>query len=695
MRVALRLPLRIALLLAALLWSGALACGQAPDVLTVAQIRALPAEDFAARRTVRVHGVVTYSAPEAFLFFVQDDTGGIYAAHPPIGAIAPGTRVEVEGRLHPGRFAARLDALDPSGAVRGTKVSVLGPGELPPPHQLASRDLGSSAQLYRRVEVTGVLRSVAPERRRKLTLHVTSAAGPLDVVMRSADFGADFPPANWVGGLVRIRGVATAKFDGDRGLAGVEILVPRPVDIELTHGGVDTFLEIPRRTANTLRQFSAEAGPRARVRGTVTLHETGRGLFLRDETASIWVHTPQTEIIHPGTVVDAVGFPIVDGARATLEDAVCVSREVLPPAPPRDIDIHSALTGAHYGELVRVNGYVVDRFFSPGNNSVALQSGDVMFDARLVRDPDNDEVRLPSRGALVSVSGVCVNRPGGSTSSEVGQRGYQPVALQLLMRSMDDMRVLRAPSWWTTERVATLLAWVSVALLVAVIVAAYLARRTRIQAGVIRENRAREAVHEDRQRIARELHDTLEQELTGISLTLDAASDTLADSPGAASAALERARQLLRHTRTEARRSIWDLRALALERGDFVSALREIAAQFPSPPEVIVSTEGEPRRLNALLENNLLRIATEAVTNAVKHSGASTVSVLVRFEPAGVQLVVRDNGRGFDPAQTSSNGTHFGLLGMRERAHQSAAQLKVMSEPSSGTQIIVQAPIPS
>ncbi len=174
--------------------------------------------------------------------------------------------------------------------------------------------------------------------------------------------------------------------------------------------------------------------------------------------------------------------------------------------------------------------------------------------------------------------------------------------------------------------------------------------RVAVQTGIIRRQLARETVYEERGRIARELHDTLEQELAGISLQLDTVSAKLPEAPDTAHRLLDLARSLLRHSRSEARRSIMDLRASLLEGGDLASALQEVAARVRDgqPVAVEVVVEGQPRRLPGKIEANLLRIAQEALANALKHGKPSHVKLRLAFAEQGVELGVEDDGAGFE-----------------------------------------------
>jgi signal transduction histidine kinase len=221
-----------------------------------------------------------------------------------------------------------------------------------------------------------------------------------------------------------------------------------------------------------------------------------------------------------------------------------------------------------------------------------------------------------------------------------------------------------------------------------------LGRRLQEQMAVIRQKLRSSAVLEERNRIARELHDTLEQELAGITMQLDLAVDCFQQAPGVAQHALETARDMSRHSMVEARRSVWDLRCQLLENGDLVSALTQIVE--PLVPREITKADfkiqGSPVRLPGPVEMNLLRIAQEAVANAVKHGRAQQVSIELRYEPVSVCLTVRDDGQGFAAGLASPTG-HFGLLDMRERAQSMGSHLKVESELGRGTRIAVEVPL--
>ena len=203
------------------------------------------------------------------------------------------------------------------------------------------------------------------------------------------------------------------------------------------------------------------------------------------------------------------------------------------------------------------------------------------------------------------------------------------------------------------------------------------------------------AVLAERGRIAREIHDTLAQGFVGIAVQLETVSKLQSVSAELARQHLDRARILVRSSLAEARRSVWALRAQALEKSDLAGALGEVAQQLSGPTEVAVNVSGPRRRLPVEVENNLLRIGQEAVTNAVRHARAQRVLVDLLYGDGRVRLSVRDDGRGFDVESTTHRAApdHFGLAGIRERVQNLGGELSLFSRKGEGVELIVEVPV--
>jgi signal transduction histidine kinase/streptogramin lyase len=204
-------------------------------------------------------------------------------------------------------------------------------------------------------------------------------------------------------------------------------------------------------------------------------------------------------------------------------------------------------------------------------------------------------------------------------------------------------------------------------------------------------------VLEERARLAREIHDTLAQGFVGISSQLDAVAMCMPDETSPARKYLDMARRMARHSLTEARRSVMDLRASVLEGQALAAALESGTRMWTagSGVEVNVDATGPDQELPQEVEQHLLRIAQEAVTNALKHSGATKIAIKLHTEAKKLFLRIVDNGRGFEQQDVFSTlGGHFGLLGMRERAERLGGELRLASHPGEGTEVEVMVPLP-
>jgi ligand-binding sensor domain-containing protein/signal transduction histidine kinase len=203
-----------------------------------------------------------------------------------------------------------------------------------------------------------------------------------------------------------------------------------------------------------------------------------------------------------------------------------------------------------------------------------------------------------------------------------------------------------------------------------------------------------QAVLAERNRIAREIHDNLAQDILGISVQLELVARLMPAATEAAKGHLDRARILVRNSMTEARRYVWDLRSQELHKKDLAAALRDTTKRLTAEKnvETVVEVAGPLRPLPPEVETNLLRIGQEAINNAVKHAHANRIDVALNFDTRSVRLSVRDDGRGFDPGEQIADG-HFGLIGMRERAEQVGGVLSVQSAKDRGTEIAVDVPL--
>ncbi len=203
----------------------------------------------------------------------------------------------------------------------------------------------------------------------------------------------------------------------------------------------------------------------------------------------------------------------------------------------------------------------------------------------------------------------------------------------------------------------------------------------------------RAAMLEERTRIAREIHDTLAQGLAGIIVQLQAATNPHTTEPVDRAAHIETALTLARHSLSEARRSVQALRPADLAGADVAGALQALVQRLGTQAAAAVdcAVRGAPAPLPEAVEAELLRIAQEALTNALIHADAARISVELVFEQGRLRLLVADDGRGFAPAAVPVG--HFGLVGMRERAERIGAVCAIRSAPGQGCSVVVTLPL--
>jgi signal transduction histidine kinase len=206
----------------------------------------------------------------------------------------------------------------------------------------------------------------------------------------------------------------------------------------------------------------------------------------------------------------------------------------------------------------------------------------------------------------------------------------------------------------------------------------------------------------ERTRIARELHDTLLQSFNALLLRFQTVSSLLRTRPEQAQSMLDSAIDQGAHAVKEGREAVQGLRALTAQPADLAEAIKTFGDEFAAnamPRETRsrsaagtafrVEVEGSARRLHPIVRDEVYRIATEAIRNASRHSGASQIEVGLHYDSRQVRLRVRDDGQGIDPPTLAARVRegHFGLTGMRERAELAGGKLTVWSSPGAGTEV--------
>jgi signal transduction histidine kinase/ligand-binding sensor domain-containing protein len=250
--------------------------------------------------------------------------------------------------------------------------------------------------------------------------------------------------------------------------------------------------------------------------------------------------------------------------------------------------------------------------------------------------------------------------------------------------SGETLRVVKPPRFWQTW--AFLLACV-----VAVALFAFGLHRLRVLA----LRRRFEAVLEERNRISREIHDSLTQSFAGVVMSLEAAERARASGRESGQERILQAKTMARSGLEEARRFVRGLRPMQMESEDLVSAMERVtrAATSEGSCSATFRAEGRKRALPPAVEDHLLRITQESLANAVRHSGASSILVILALSRSEVVLTIEDDGKGFDPSAVVTHaGGGFGLKGMRERTQEMKGTFELDTAPGKGTRIAVRVP---
>ena len=671
-----------------------------PVLRKVSEIQLLSQDDADRGYPVRLRGIVTYVNHAAGLATLRDLSGATFFKPPPQAStgnerLERGMVVEIEARTRRGDFAP----------------AIVGPGETPVKLQIVSRraaprprhldpdDLANPVNHSRYVELRGVVRGHAPGPENyapgSVALRVSTSGGLFDAILP--------PPSNEIdleqlrGAVVSVSGIYVPIATQFHKLIGIQVLMQDWSELRIEDPGLHAFAEIPVRPVTSILKFRPGARPRQRVAGVVTMDDPRRGFYLADRTGWLWVETPQRDPVWPGVLVHVVGFPTDKDGFPALQNAVfAVVGETNQPNP-LVIGAASAISGIYHGAPVKMQGKVVDQLIQPDTQSMLLEADDHFFQVRLFSDRVTRLPALPAIDSIIEVTGICVNE-----FRQVRRRNNtndfrrKAVSFHLHVRSPKDIAVIAPPPFWSTSRVVGALGLIGAALIASMAWIHALRRQVDRQTQFIEDKLERETIMEERTRIARELHDTLEQELAGIQMQLDAAAGNFDAAPAVAADTLDMARAMLRHSRNETRRSVWDLRSTALETGDLKSAFDEVMEMLHGKNQevrVLVKCTGDRRRLPAKIENNLLRIGQEAVNNAVEHGRPELVKIALDYQPTSVTLRVSDDGEGFAPDRARSAGDgHFGLAGMRERARKIGGTITIDSQPGSGTVVTLSVP---
>lgn len=427
---------------------------------TAAQVRNLPPGSANLAYQVRLRAVVTYFDPENHLLFVMDRTDGIFVevSDKERVTLRAGDVVEVAG----------LSTTDFAPDVEKARIKVVGHTSLPQPSSRSFESAVRGREDCHWLELSGIVQHVAKGNGDSL---LTLSWGR--DLYKAHVLASPESLAGLVDAEVSLQGVCGALFNPARQMLGIQMFVPERSCIRvLRKPETDTFVA-PITSIKDLMKFSRDTdlGHQVRVRGTVTCANRSGATWIRDATGGVMIQDHNPDGLAVGDLVDAVGFPVIAGYSPTLRGARLRRWRSGPPPPAIPVTAHDAMRGGFDGQLVEIEGKLIEGVQQRTEQVLTVQSGGLVFNAY-----------VPGRGAPPLTPGT-VFRLTGICAVEVRQSQdlILPRTFRLLLRSPVDAFVVSSPPWLTAERVVPILAGAVLLILAVVAWAFLLGRRVRFQ----------------------------------------------------------------------------------------------------------------------------------------------------------------------------------------------------------------------
>lgn len=666
------------------------ACAQTTnaELHTVAEVRGMTAQEAQEHQEVRLRGVVTFFDENLFSRFIQDETSGVYLydAGLPVHLI-PGQMVEVVGTTSSGEYAP---------IVVPKEIHVVGQGPLPEPRRVGYEEMASGQEDSQFVEISGVVRSVELLTNQYYQIEIVTGGGRLSVYSRTL-------PVDRVEALpdstVRVRGVRSTQFNRRRQLFAIRLMVPRPEDLVMESPAPSDPFAIAARPIGSLLQFTPQEsfGRRVKVVGKVIFYEPGKEVFLQEGDQGVEVQTRGQEPLALGDQVEALGFVSQGDYTPVLQDGIYRKLAAGPPLAPAPVTPDEALNGKYDCQLIQVNARVLDRALLGAERYLVLQAGDIIFQAFLGELDGDDPLAQLENGSRVAVTGVCRIEPGVWLAGDT----WRAKAFRLQMRSIADVQLVEAPSWWTLRRVLGAAIAVSVAALAAlawvVVLRRQVAERGRELEIQIQERQLaerRREMEQERTRVAQDLHDELGSTLTEVSM-LGSLLQTPTLPPETRATHLEKLVQVSRAVVATLDEIVWAVNPTYDSVASLASYYSLFAQRFLNLAGIacrLAVAETFPAApLDSRLRHGVFLAFKEALNNAVRHSGASQVLVEMSVAAHVLRIVIADNGCGFD-ARLRQPGSD-GLTGMQERMTRLGGHCEITSTPGQGTTVVFTLPL--
>jgi len=646
--------------------------------VNAAEIHRLKREEAQREYPVKIRGVITSVLPEHQAFTIQDSTRGIYVIDFSESRSDPpriGEFLEVEGTTEPGQFAPVVNAL---------RVRSLGVGDLPEPVRPTRDQLSNGSLDAQYVELQGILTAVladgvillTPDGRIKSELRV-SGLKPGDI-------------ERYEDALIRVRGCLFANWDyvthqvrvGEIKINGADIAVDQPAPADL--------FSTPRKTAAELFLFDPQASvfQRVKVSGQI-IHLRDPDCFMMDGDSGVRFIPKHPAGLEVGDLVEVVGFPELSSAPPVLREAVVRKTGHAPLPSPKPLSPDDLTRADLDSTLIRVKAQLVNQRNTAAGQALEMRVGLRSFLAWL--PGANENILAIPVGSQLELAGTYA---GQGVSQDVTSFG-------LLLNSASDITVLARPPWWTPEKTLVILGALICVLAFTVLWITQLRhkvdQRTAELEIQIRERQRVEQQHameQERARIAQDLHDELGSGLTEITM-LGARAQSASTPPEKRGGYLEQMGDKARQIVTALDEIVWAMNPTHDSLASMVSYFSLYAERFLGLANIAWRLEGPfgpgDYAVDSRLRHQLFLAFKEALTNVVRHAGATEVRLSIRAENGHVHLAITDNGRGL--AKGGQTEEMDGVANMRARLEKLGGRFEVKSKAGEGTVLSFDLPL--
>jgi PAS domain S-box-containing protein len=455
-----------------------------PTLTKISQIRRLDSKEAGRGYPVRIKGVITYHNPQLSMTFIQDDSDAIYLQSlDPALILEEGKKYEVAGFSAPGDFAP---------IITKPAFRLIGPGALPPARIVTLDQLSTGQYDCLRVQVGGIVRSVRQVGNR-WCLEVFSEGKGIQVWIPNLMDSTHIHSLQ--DAKITAEGICSIQISTWGAIAGFKLNVPSISGIRVEEKARSDPFSAPLRSIRDVFRYSnqTDAGHRIRIQGVLLHQRPGRAIYIRDATGSISIPTTHILPVNSLDMLTISGYPIPGEFAPSMDHVLIKSLSSSSELSPRLLPDARALYNNFHGDLVRIRARLVEQWHNTDGLNYLLQDltdKQTAFEATLDSSSYGSTPPSLRNGSVLELTGIYLLRT----------KTAQKFGFQLLLRTSEDIRVLKNAPWWTLKHTYWAFGILTFFILLASASAAMLKRRVNRQTRIIRNQVEAEAALEKKYR---------------------------------------------------------------------------------------------------------------------------------------------------------------------------------------------------